>query len=221
MIVFLCVGSAALAIPELRLVFGTASIPHPAKQHKGGEDAFFADEAIGAFGVADGVGGSAVNGIDPGVFSRRLLKLCHGDLLAGDESSTLRGAVVAAAEAFATPSINVGGHSTLLLGRLAPEGMLHLLNIGDSGVMVYRPSPRRLHGYEKPVRWPRLVARTHEAQHYFNCPYQVSADTLLEKVMTNADELQVALRPGDVVIAATDGVLDNLFQSHIQVRPRP
>ena len=169
MIVFLCVGSAALALPELRLVFGAASIPHPAKQHKGGEDAFFADEQLGAFGVADGVGGSAIDGVDPGIFSRRLLKLCRDSLCTDGEDLTLRSAVASAAEAFTKPSTNVGGSSTLLLGQLTPTGMLRLLNIGDSAVMVFRPSARRLHGYNQPVRWPRLVARTHEAQHYFNC----------------------------------------------------
>ena len=45
----------------------------------------------------------------------------------------------------------------------------------------------------------------------------MSAETLLEKVITSADELHFAVRAGDVVIAATDGLLDNLFQGHIQV----
>ena len=63
---------------SLHLLFGTANIPHPSKRDKGGEDAFFADPATGAFGVADGVGGSARNGVDPGVFSRTMLR--HAEL---------------------------------------------------------------------------------------------------------------------------------------------
>ena len=201
----------------LYLLFGAACIPHPEKLAKGGEDAYFADAHAGTFGVADGVGGSAVDGVDPGVFSRRLLQLCHSNLcVSKDCQSVLRDSIRSAADAFTAQEVPTGGHSTLLLGQLSPTGMLRLLNVGDSAVMIFRPSPRRLYGYPKPVRWPRIVARSHEAQHYFNCPYQVSAATLLKAVMEGADEMQVAVCAGDVVVAVTDGVIDNMFQSHIQ-----
>ena len=62
---------------HLHLLFGTANIPHPSKRDKGGEDAFFADPVSGAFGVADGVGGSARDGVDPGLFSRTMLSHCQ------------------------------------------------------------------------------------------------------------------------------------------------
>ena len=62
---------------SLHIVFGGHNIPHPDKVGKCGEDAFFADDEQGAFGIADGVGGSARNGIDPGLFSRELLQRCH------------------------------------------------------------------------------------------------------------------------------------------------
>ena len=45
---------------------------------------------------------------------------------------------------------------------------------------------------------------------------QVSSSTLLKEVRGNGDELQVRLRPGDVVLAMTDGVTDNLFDTHLQ-----
>ena len=64
-------GTAQRSRP-LHLLFGTANTPHPDKKAKGGEDAFFADPAIGAFGVADGVGGSARHGVDPGNATRLL-----------------------------------------------------------------------------------------------------------------------------------------------------
>ena len=73
-------GTAQRSRP-LHLLFGTANTPHPDKKGKGGEDAFFADPAIGAFGVADGVGGSARQGVDPGIFSRMMLSLCHRHLV--------------------------------------------------------------------------------------------------------------------------------------------
>jgi len=47
-------------------------IPHDSKKAKGGEDANgFTDTLVA---VADGVGGWAEQGIDSGVFSRRLVK---------------------------------------------------------------------------------------------------------------------------------------------------
>ena len=93
----------------LHLVFGTHSMPHPDKLAKGGEDAFFADDASGSFGVADGVGGSARNGVDPGVFSRRLLELCQ-QLLSSDDA-TLPRALKGTGSAIG----NIGGSSTVLL----------------------------------------------------------------------------------------------------------
>jgi protein phosphatase PTC7 len=43
-------------------------IPHPDKVAKGGEDAFFVNEKL--ISVADGVGGWASYGVDPGLYSK-------------------------------------------------------------------------------------------------------------------------------------------------------
>ena len=43
------------------------SVPHPDKAEKGGEDACFVLRDQGAFGVMDGVGGWAEEGVDPAV----------------------------------------------------------------------------------------------------------------------------------------------------------
>ena len=49
---------------------GLHMIPHPAKKHKGGEDAACITERIIA--LADGVGGWSESGIDPAKYSRQL-----------------------------------------------------------------------------------------------------------------------------------------------------
>ena len=52
---------------------GSAGIvlPHPDKTETGGEDAFFvSSHGRGAFGVADGVGGWNLEGVDPSRYSR-------------------------------------------------------------------------------------------------------------------------------------------------------
>lgn len=46
-------------------------IPHPEKIAKGGEDACFANEYI--LSAADGVGGWADSGVDPAIYSRKLI----------------------------------------------------------------------------------------------------------------------------------------------------
>ena len=48
-------------------------IPHDTKLHRGGEDA--ADSSDTVLAVADGVGGWARSGINPGLFSMELTRL--------------------------------------------------------------------------------------------------------------------------------------------------
>lgn len=56
-----------------RLRYGSYMIPHPDKVAKGGEDACYASDNLIA--VADGVGGWADHGIDPGLYSKKLIEL--------------------------------------------------------------------------------------------------------------------------------------------------
>ena len=63
-----------------------ANIPHDDKKHKGGEDAWFVNSRL--ISVADGVGGWADRGIDPGLFSKQLCKDI-GKLFEQDSTMTL------------------------------------------------------------------------------------------------------------------------------------
>ena len=57
---------------RLRLEIAASNIPHPAKAHYGGEDAWFvvSGNTGGSFGVADGVGGWGESNVNPGDYSR-------------------------------------------------------------------------------------------------------------------------------------------------------
>jgi protein phosphatase PTC7 len=58
-----------------------------------------------------------------------------------------------------------------------------------------------------------LIYRTKEQQHYFNCPFQLGfpeGDSALK-----ADTENIDIQEGDIILAATDGVLDNLFDEDI------
>lgn len=54
------------------LAAGWCMLPHPEKAHKGGEDAVFTEGSV--IGVADGVGGWAAQGVDPGLYSKALMR---------------------------------------------------------------------------------------------------------------------------------------------------
>ena len=96
---------------SLHIVFGAHNIPHPAKASTGGEDAFFFDDRLGIFGIADGVGGSAKNGqVDPGAFSREVLSRTYQCV---NVAPRLPDALQMASAA----PIDLGGSTTLVLGQ--------------------------------------------------------------------------------------------------------
>lgn len=53
--------------------YGSHMIPHPEKAYKGGEDAMYTSDNI--LVVADGVGGWADQGVDPGLYSKKLCQI--------------------------------------------------------------------------------------------------------------------------------------------------
>ena len=84
--------------------------------------------------------------------------------------------------------------------------LLYVTNLGDSQVMVVRA---RAAAAEQ-----RLVYKSAEQWHWFDCPRQLgtnSPDTPAE----NAAVDTVELREGDVVLAMSDGVIDNLWEHEI------
>lgn len=83
-----------------------------------------------------------------------------------------------------------------------PTPLLYVTNLGDCQVMAIRPRERR------------VLYKTKEQWHWFDCPRQLgtnSPDTPTAKAVTNAVDLEV----GDVVLAMSDGVIDNLWEHEI------
>jgi len=105
------------------------------------------------------------------------------------------------------------GGTTVLLARLrASDSTLTVLNFGDSGLLILRPSMRRMYDRQMALE-PRVVFRTQDQTHCFNCPYQVSSSS---SVMEPPDQVTVAVEAGDLIIAGSDGIFDNLFDHEIQ-----
>ena len=75
------VAFASSSHAALKFVSKARMIPHPSKAnrkyvlppHGGGEDAYFIDDSLNCVGVADGVGGWALHGVDAGIFARQLM----------------------------------------------------------------------------------------------------------------------------------------------------
>ena len=65
MIVRVMIVCARVSASVRRTDDSCAWVPHPDKADKGGEDACFVLRDQGAFGVMDGVGGWAEEGVDP------------------------------------------------------------------------------------------------------------------------------------------------------------
>lgn len=190
--------------------FAASCRPHPNKVKRGGEDGYFACPSSGSFGVADGVGGWAETGVDPGEFARRLLAFAYEEIRNDPSREQLLEAFHVSASRLVREEVQ--GGSTALFGQLC-DRTLAILNLGDSGILVLRPALRTPPGSDTPLLFPRVIFRSSDQTHYFNCPYQLGSSNAPVEV---PDLIHVRLREGDLVIAATDGVFDNLFDRQVQ-----
>ncbi|KAH8676204.1 Fcf1-domain-containing protein [Xylariales sp. PMI_506] len=92
-------------------------------------------------------------------------------------------------------------------GGMSPHSsipLLYVTNVGDSQVMVVRPSDQEM----------PMVYKSTEQWHWFDCPRQLgtnSPDTPTQNAVLDVVELE----EGDVVLAMSDGVTDNLWEHEI------
>lgn len=155
-------------------------------------------------GVADGVGGWRAYGVDPGQFSMNLMKCCERLVVAGFFQGSQPASLLA--QGFREMQENkqqIIGSSTACLMMLSHTDLkLYTANIGDSGFLV--------------VREGEVVHRSHEQQHYFNTPFQLSLPPthLQSEVLSDrpesADSYEFSVEDGDVILLATDGIFDNV-----------
>lgn len=79
------------------------------------------------------------------------------------------------------------------------EDDLRIANIGDCGVIAIRGSD--------------VIFRTSEQQHSFNFPFQLGTGS--KDQPADAMSFHVKVKEGDIVIVASDGLFDNLFDDEI------
>jgi len=119
--------------PALNFVIEGAIIPHPAKVEKGGEDAFFISEDGTAMGVADGVGGWELEGVDPSIYSNTLMASAA---FVANNNPSLREPIEILDQAY-KKCVGVKGSSTACIITLKHNN-LHSANVGDSGFLLIR-----------------------------------------------------------------------------------
>jgi protein phosphatase PTC7 len=192
------------------------------KRPASGQDAFFiarvGDTNAVAFGVADGVGGWEESGVDPADFSHGF---CDYMALAAYEHKpgaspplTARGLMQRGYDDVCNDkSIHAGG-STACVAVASEDGKLEVANLGDSGFVQLRLNA--VHNYSEPQT------------HAFNTPYQLSVvpASMLARAAAfggaqlcdypkDADVTTHNLRHGDILIFASDGLWDNVFNQDI------
>ncbi|XVE87272.1 hypothetical protein DITRI_Ditri18aG0103600 [Diplodiscus trichospermus] len=186
------------AIPSektLTLVSGSCYIPHPAKEETGGEDAHFICANEQAIGVADGVGGWAEVGVDAGKFARELMSNSVTAIQHEPQGSIDPARVLEKAHSGTISQ----GSSTACVIALTDEG-IHAINLGDSGFIVIRDGCTVFHS---PVQ-----------QHGFNFTYQLESGDNGD-LPSSGQVFRIPVLPGDVIVAGTDGLFDNLYNNEV------
>jgi len=86
--------------------------------------------------------------------------------------------------------------------------ILSSANIGDSGFLIIRDGKK--------------IFKSKEQTHAFNTPYQLSVlppgtdtNSHFHDLPEHADETNIIVKHNDIIVLATDGLFDNLFDSEI------
>ncbi len=172
---------------------------HPEKVSWGGEDAgFFVGRT---FGVFDGVSGAAKEK-GKKLYSRSLadtMKKSVGGAGKGAGGLSVRQITDYLLDAKKLADEEATGASTAVVASIGEDNVLRALNLGDSVCLVLRDGA--------------VAARTREIIHYFDCPYQLGDDS--PDRPSDGTTLQAEIFGGDVIVAGSDGVFDNLSDADV------
>ncbi|TFY64875.1 hypothetical protein EVJ58_g2330 [Rhodofomes roseus] len=199
-----------------------------------GEDFFYVQDMRNqsgvSFGVADGVGGWVDSGVDPSLFSQALMYHAHryskaawagepetDPIQEAEERQQVEGWELSPAECLELAyggvlrerGVKAGSSTACLLTLNAASGVLRAANLGDSGFSIFRSS--------------NVVHQQRSQQHFFNCPKQLSKlpqgtpgfSRAVIDSPREADTFETKLRDGDIVIAYSDGLADNVFPAEM------
>lgn len=166
--------------------------------HGAGQDAYYVHQD-GLLAVADGVGAWA-----DGEAVARLSRLLIGNIATCFLDSPERDPVKLVRKSYdlLPKELLKSASTTVVVGVIdAQSGVLNIANLGDSGIRVARPGRG-------------IVFATSEQQHFDNCPFQLGGGST--DMPEHAKVYALNVVPGDIVIAASDGLFDNLFDHEIE-----
>ncbi|KAL6298247.1 protein serine/threonine phosphatase 2C [Sparassis latifolia] len=199
-----------------------------------GEDFFYVQDMRNqsgvSLGIADGVGGWVDAGVDPSLFSQALMFHAHRYskfAWAGEpeidptqdyeEREEVEGWELTPSECLENSfhgvlrerAVIAGSSTACIMTLNASSGLLRAANIGDSGFLIIRSSNVI---YQQPIQ-----------THFFNCPKQLTKMPISRPRFSracvdspkSADLFETRLRDGDIVIAYTDGLSDNVWPEEL------
>lgn len=180
-------------VPEIptpiKLEIASKVMPHPEKVSWGGEDALFVSGK--SFGVFDGVSGAEkLDGVP--LYSNTLAQKLKSSV--GKEGLSIDEIKAKMLKAAEYADMAATGASTAVVASIGDDDILRVVNLGDSQCYV--------------VRDGSIAAKAKETIHYFDCPFQLSDES--PDRPRNGSVLQTPIQKGDVIIAGSDGVFDNL-----------
>ncbi|KAL1564663.1 protein-serine/threonine phosphatase [Salvia divinorum] len=187
------ITSQEILVTDFVLSSGAAVLPHPSKVLTGGEDAYFiADETW--LGVADGVGQWSLEGTIPGVYAHELIKNCEKLIseCSGDSINNPMELLNLSVAQTHSP-----GSSTVLIAQFDGQA-LHVANVGDTGFIILR------HG--------AVYKRSSPMHHVFSLPVRIERG---DDPSSLAQLYKVDVEEEDIIVTATDGLLDNLYDQEI------
>lgn len=157
-----------------------------------------------AIAVADGVGGWSNNPeANPALYSSLMTRYIYQELarleeLPVDDPENVKFSPIKVIQNAYDKIYGVIGSCTILLAALRGE-FLKIANLGDGGLLI--------------VRNGKVSYRTKEQQHSFNFPFQLGPNSQNTPKDACLEEFQV--HEGDILVMASDGLFDNLFDSQI------
>ncbi|XP_019440365.1 PREDICTED: probable protein phosphatase 2C 62 isoform X1 [Lupinus angustifolius] len=178
---------------ELFLITGAACLPHPSKALIGREDAYFISRQ-NWLGVADGVGQWSLEGSNTGLYIRELMEKCENIVSNHENSSTIKPAEVLIRCAAETQS---SGSSAVLVAHFDGQA-LHAANVGNTGFVVISDGS--------------IFKKSTPMFHEFNFPLQIVKGEDPSEIIKG---YKIDLNDGDVIIIATNGLFDNLYEQEI------
>ncbi|KAK9071026.1 hypothetical protein SSX86_009594 [Deinandra increscens subsp. villosa] len=175
------------------LLSSAALLEHPSKALTGGDDAYFVSGSKW-LGVANGVNKWSFEGTDRGVYAQELMRTCEEIVL--DTSSV---PMINPVELLCrgVKETNMSGSANVLVANFNGQD-LHVAYIGDTGFLIIR------HG--------TIYKKSSPLLHGFHFASQVEeSDDPLQLV----EEYLIELEVGDIVVSATDGLFDNVYEREV------